>query len=249
MSKTSKLTCALVLTFVLAVPVLAEEAVQADKPAYGATISALSAYVSRGTVYTDDPVLQAEGWVAYEGFKLASWNNVDLTNDRVAERRLSETDWTLSYTLPIKAPAISVGYIYYTFPNLHIGDTQEVFASATFNVLLSPTIAVYYDIDQVNGAYANASVAYSVPLVKDSVNADLGASVGYGDSSYISGCFADAGASLVDFVLSCKVPLKVSERVSITPQISYMTVIDNDLRECTEYSEALYGGVALTVNF
>jgi hypothetical protein len=230
------------------------EAAETEEPlSYGASVQFLSKYVSRGAVVSGDPVLQPEVWLSYKGFTFDIWNNVDLTDYEIAPWRLTESDFTVEYAFSLSKATIGLGYSYYTYPNLHYDDTQEFYASACLDVFLSPELTVYYDIDEICGVYANGLVRYAVPLglecKGEKVNAELSAAVGWGDSNYIGGCFDDTGESLVDLLLSCAVPVKLSDNVSLTPSISYMTVLDSHLRQCTGKSDALYGGIAVTVEF
>ena len=43
------------------------------------------------------------------------------------------------------------GYIYYALNNAN--DTQELYLSAAYDIMLKPTLAVYYDFDEGNGAF------------------------------------------------------------------------------------------------
>ncbi len=224
---------------------------ETEAPSYGAGVDVMSSYVWFGTIISADPVIQPEAWFSYNGWTIDVWNNVDLTDYEIAPWRVTETDWTVEYGFDLKGVEMAVGYIYYTFPNLRIDDTQEVYASACFDVLLSPSVEVYYDFDEIGGVRATGSIGYAVPMGdgEDAPSVEFGAALDYGDSSYISGCFDDVGACLVDMTFSCQVPLAVSEHVSITPMIAYMQVLDKDLRACTDKSESLYGGVSVTAEF
>jgi len=218
----------------------------------GGALSFRTQYVSRGTVISGEPVLQPEIWLEYKGFTLDVWNNVDAADCNCATWRLIETDWAISYALSFHRVEMSAGYVYYTFPNLRAADTQEVYLSACFDAFLSPSLTTWYDFDEVCGTYTNASLTYSIPLgngEKPAATVDLSAAVGWGDSSFIGGYFAEVGPALVDLTLSCEVLIRVSEKVSVTPNVAYMTVLDRDVRKCTSKSDTVYGGLSLVVEF
>ena len=220
---------------------------------YGGGLAFMSKYVSRGVVISDDPVLQPELHIGYGNASLSLWNNVDLTDYEVAPWRVTETDWTVDYTFETEAAEYSAGYVYYTFPNLHIDDTQEVYGCVEFDVPLSPAATCYWDFDELGGIYAAASVCQPVPLGIEAGGEELSlewlASIGWGDDKYNGGCFGDEASGWVDFVVGFEVPVNVGEAVVVTGSLAYMTVLDEDLRACTEKSEALYGGVAACVEF
>lgn len=224
-----------------------------DGITYGASVGFFTQYVSRGLVISNEPVLQPELSLGWHGWRLGVWNNVDLTDGNVAPWRLIETDWTLSYGRRAGQFDLEAGYIYYTFPNLHVDDTQEVYGAATLDTFLAPTVEVYYDFDEVGGTYSTFAVSHCVPLgfqVKGSdVGVNLLAGVGYGDANYLAGCFDCNHAGFVDLLLSAELPMYLGSGWSVVPSLNYMQVLDRDLREQTAPSDALFGGLSLATEF
>ena len=80
------------------------------------------------------------------------------------QKSFNETDLTLSYTYAIDKLALTGGYIYYGTE--YAQQTQELYASATYDVISHPTITVYRDIDAYPGWYVNLSFSQSLPVVK-----------------------------------------------------------------------------------
>ncbi len=250
-ARTQRLAALLVV--LLTAPLFAQEAGEASPVEFGAKLAIFSHNASRGDVVSNQPVLQPEFWVTSGPFTFNSWTNVDLTDDIFDPWHLTETDWTLSYDFTLLDVECSLGYVYYTFPTWHTDDTQEVFFTAAFDVPLSPSFEIYYDFDEVGGAYTAASVSHSLPIssdvADDSPSLDLSLMLGYGDSSYIGGCFDPVGGGLVDLVASCEFPFELPGGLVVTPSVSWLQVLDSELRECTDKSEALYTGLSVEKTF
>lgn len=158
-----------------------------------ASLDLVSMYNWRGIPVVDDPVVQPSVTLNYEGFALNWWANYDLT-DTGKDNDFSEHDITLSYTYEYDLLSLTGGVIYYYFPNLGeqstlssgrtVGDdndTAEVFLSATYDVFLAPTFTAYYDFDEAEGFYLNASISHTIPLaqIDENLSLELGADIGW----------------------------------------------------------------------
>ena len=123
----------------------------------------------------------------------------------------------------------------------------------TLSVLLSPTVSVYYDIDEVNGLYATFGVSHSFPLgevVKGiSPSLDLSGSVGYGSSNYNEGYFGVHSSGFVDLLLTAGLAIPIDEHLSVGPFVSFSQVLDSKLRDAVEDDNATYFGATLRNNF
>ena len=85
-----------------------------------------SAYVFRGVTFNDGLVAQPYGEISgfpipeeYGSLAIGTWANFDIGDygNTLEKNEFSEIDYYLSYTLPITALDVSVGYTEYTFPN------------------------------------------------------------------------------------------------------------------------------------
>ncbi len=229
-------------------------------------VPVVSAYVWRGQVLNDEAVAQPGLTGTIGGFAVNAWSSMDLTDNPNSSGEFDEMDWTVSYSKTVGKFELGVGVVQYTFPNSTIETeaddgtttvedypgTVEVFASVGVDVLLAPALAVYYDVDEIEGLYAVASVGHSFALM-DKVGLDLKASLGFGDADYNAGYFGLDDAALNDLVLSAALPIAVTENLSLTPSVSYMMLPDSDLEDAAEaaYGEkdSVYGGVTLSLAF
>ena len=72
----------------------------------------------------------------------------------------NEIDLTASYGFGSDAVSAEVGFIEYLFPNTAFAGTRELYLSLGFDVAASPSVSVYYDIDEVQDFYANVGVSF-----------------------------------------------------------------------------------------
>ena len=234
----------------------------------GADLGLFSSYVWRGISVTNRPVGQPNAYVAFPAggttVTLGGWANVDLGryNDGddfsqsggVSGFNLAEFDPWAEVSVPAGKATITGGVVGYVFPN-DFGatddlNTWEVYGKVGLAVPLSPKLALYYDVEKVNGAYLEGSVAHSVPL--GSVSLALGALAGFSAGQ----AEADEPGELNNFVengfthldLSAGVPFTAGI-LSITP-VLHLVVNGDDITKFTSPGEEndvkLWGGITVS---
>lgn len=221
-------------------------------PAVSFDVTPASKYVWRGLILTDDPVLQPSFTISYKGLGLNIWANTDLTDANDTPGEINELDYTIDYSFSIDKVDASVGLIQYTFPHTDYEPTTEIFASAGLSVLLSPTLTIYYDVDQVNGLYGTVGISHGFPLGEFqgiSPSLDLSGSIGYGSSNYNEGYFGVDSAGLVDLLLTATLAIPIDEYLSVAPYVSFSQLLDSDLKDAVSDDNATYFGVTLSVAF
>ena len=157
-----------------------------------AAIGIFNKYIFRGYELSNKSfVIQPTVSVSYKNFSATLWSNIDssvhptqstigdysgyITNNR-GQKKYNETDLTLSYTYILNKLSLTGGYIYYGTSYAH--ETEELFASATYDMIAHPTLAIYRDINAYAGTYFNLALSQSFPVYKE-ITLDLGASAGY----------------------------------------------------------------------
>ena len=221
----------------------------------------LSAYVWRGQVVNDKPVVEPSLTVSKNGFSLNTWANYNLNNSYASyaqdnKKEFSEVDLTASYATTVGSTnspiALGGGIVQYLFPNqtLTTGSgsnavskaypgTHEVYASIGLpSLFLAPTLQVNYDFDAANGAYANFSVSQAFELVKDKASVVASASIGAGTSKYNEYYFGSKKNAFNDAVVGLAVPLTLPGGWSLKPMIQYVCLPDSTIRDD---ADALYG--------
>lgn len=220
-------------------------------------VTANSAYVWRGQVLNDEAVLQPSLTVSTDyGLSFNVWGNVDLTDNLGDDRKneFNELDPTITYTLPIEAASIDIGYVEYLFPHQTLevegaaeGETttesypgtREVFVSAGLDVLLSPTLAVYYDFDEAEGVYGVASISHSMDLV-DKLSAEIALSVGYANEDYNAYYFGVEENDFNDGNAKLTLTYAVLENLSLSGYVLYTKLLSSDIEEAADANEAYF---------
>lgn len=233
------LTGLLVMGSVAPALALGPVSVDAELPVY-------SKYVWRGMNNTNDWVLQPSLYVGLFGFTAGVWGNMDLSDVNGYSTEFKEHDYLLAYKLGLPFLELGAGFIWYSYPNESRSNTAEFYVSAKASVLLSPSLAVYQDIDKYKGAFWEATIGHGVMLGESAV-LDLTGGLGLGSKSYISGYYAsetsltdpDVNASATDLFIKAGLPFHPIPFLSITPSFTY-TVLLGDAKNAVENTEGLY---------
>ncbi|MBI3986460.1 MAG: hypothetical protein HY343_06050 [Lentisphaerae bacterium] len=213
-----------------------------------------SAYVFRGTVLNDEPVLQPAMTISKAGFSLNVWNNLNLTDGVTAEAgEFYETDLKLSYEKTLcDWIVLSGGIVQYLYP--HNGESEdittpsgdsveipvatvssrEVFASVGLEWILKPKIEAYYDIDEINGGYIQGSVEHTEDLIEDRLSATLQFSSGYADKASNEGNFGIEQDDWNDGAASLSAEWVVLDGLTLTPSFQYAWLWKQEFRDAAE---------------
>lgn len=222
---------------------LAEE----EAPTADASVSFYSAYIWRGFGLSDDSlVIQPSMTVGYKGFAMNLWGNLDTDYYAEDTTKYNETDITLSYDGAYEKLGYGVGYIYYALDAAD--DTQEIYATLSYDILLSPTVTFYYDVDHFSGAYyATFDISHSFTIAEN-YSLDLGFLVSYLDDSEDYDDFHNGVASV-------SMTFPFAKYFSITPEINYSFALSSDAEDYIEAGSAddddsyIYGGATLSIAF
>lgn len=222
-----------------------------------ASVDILSNYVWRGQKLSNSWVIQPSVGITYGGFGANIWANYD-SDSKIDEGdnhgEFSETDLTLSYSFSVEKWNFSAGYIYYAFTGAN--DTQEIYLSTSYSILLNPTLTLYYDYDEGNGAFVVAAISHSFEAFKGT-NLKLGASVSYNINNKIMG-FDEDGNDFSNFYngeLSAGLSIPITKAISITPKVAYSLPLSDDAEEAIKGvsddgdKDILYGGINVTLSF
>lgn len=170
------------------------------------------------------------------GFSLNVWGSFALS-ERGRCKYLDEIDLTLSYVF--KTPekySLEVGFINYGywFSKAHkFKDmtTQEFFVKAGLpNVLFSPALSAYYDINQGDGLYLQLSGVHAVALNKK-INLDLSAKLGYNAGQWVP---EGAKTGFSDLTIGAATPFNVG-KITLTPFINYTFVFLDAINSDDEF--------------
>lgn len=219
-----------------------------------------SKYVWRGQLEVDDPVLQPSLDVSLLGFELVLWGNMDLTDANGMKGTFSEIDYSLGYELELPLIEFGLGFIHYSYPKhevegfeLRAGEpTTEFYLGAEANVLLSPQLTFYQDIDKFKGGYWEAGVEHGVTL-GETMKLVLSGGLGLGSKSYMIGYFgvdpdivpdveSFTSASMTDYHLGAELPYNPLPTLTLFANVKYTALLGDAKDAVAGSMETRYGG-------
>jgi hypothetical protein len=262
-----------VLGTALVVGGLVATAVPAAAQTVGADLGLFSSYVWRGLSLTNKPVAQPDLYVTFPAgqasITLGGWANIDLGKYDDADHDFSESGGESAFNFAefdpwaeVSFPAgpkatLTAGATAYIYPNdaglTSDANTVEIYAKAAFDVLLSPKLAVWYDVDKIKGAYFEGSVSHTLPA-SEKVSIVLGALAGFSAGQGVpddpgsdeSFNFSDNGFTHLD--ISAGVPFSAGV-FSFTPALHLVINGDDFVKATsptTESDAKLWGGVTIS---
>jgi hypothetical protein len=224
-----------------------------------ASVDIMSNYVWRGQKLSNSWVIQPSVGITYGSFGANLWSNYDsdraeATSSDTGHGEFTETDLTLNYSFSVNKFNFVAGYIYYALEGAN--DTQELYLSGGYDTLFKPTLTLYYDFDEGNGAFIAASIGHSFEASKG-ITLNLGASASYNINNKVMG-FDKDGKDFSNFYnaeISSSVSIPVRKAITVTPKVACSFPLSNDAKEAIKKisddgdKDIFYGGVNVTLSF
>jgi len=197
-----------------------------------AELSLANAFMSRGQLNDNNPVVQPQVQLAKYGIYLNFWGNLGLT-DQVTERsEFSEVDITLGYQAPIKPFNICVGLIDYIYPNVNKHETHEVFLTFEYpHPILTPRFEAYYDFDEANGAYLFFALEHKFSFLANKLRLTPGLSSAWGSCPYNNFFFSTIKSALNDGNAYAALDYDLTQDLTMGVSMSYTWLWDSAIRQ------------------
>lgn len=241
---------------------------QAADDSFGVDVTAdfYSKYVWRGMLQNDDyafqPGVSATVGSDYGDFTAGIWGSMDMTDYANQQGQFTEVDYYFDYTFSVNDSVdASIGWIYYDFPQTERdagnGNTSEFYVGVAFDTILSPSVTWYMDLDNYNDAsYIEMAVGHTFEnafsLTEDMpVAIELGAGLGYGNSTYNNGYFGVDDGGMTDASFSIALPFEVGS-LSVVPSFNWTSLVDGDLRDKGNFeneADQFFTGISLGTSF
>ena len=246
-SVTKKLITGITAAALLLTAGLPAAMAEEEMPTADASVSIYSDYVWRGFGLSDDSiVIQPSMTVGYKGFAANLWGNLDTDYFATNDAKYNETDITLSYDGAYEKLGYGIGYIYYALDATD--DTQEIYGTLSYDMLLSPTLTIYYDVDTFSGLYyVTFGISHSFAIGEKN-SLDLGALVSYLDDD-------EGYDEFHNGVLSASMTFPLGKYFSLTPEVNYSFALSDEAEDYIKAGSAdgddnyFYGGATLSFAF
>ncbi|MGZ8491373.1 MAG: hypothetical protein ACXWZS_04105, partial [Gemmatirosa sp.] len=205
-----------------------------------------NAFVWRGLTFTNRPVLQPDAYLTVAAGAGTFVTGAALNVEPVAYRGAHDlsvlgaesgtlvTATTLwgEYARPVGIASATLGVAGYVYPRAAgiaaSYNTVEVYAKGALAAPLSPTLAIYYDVGQVRGAYAEAGLRHAIAATRRvslAVAGTAGVSAGQGANGdgVETAYFVANGLTHVDLALTAT---WTASRVTVAPSVH--AIVDRD---------------------
>lgn len=196
-----------------------DAAVSSEGSALSVTLDTtyVSDYVFRGAQAASDSV-QPSIEASYGNFYAGLWYSDDVGSTAAVS---SETDLYAGYGFDLTEKiALDAGVTRYIYDGQSAGDSTEVYVGGSLDVLLSPSLYVYYDFDRETFTY-EASVGHSFPIDAIKSSIDLSAKVGYVTTEdQVKAALAED--EYVYYSFGVAIPYSLSETATLTVGADYI---------------------------
>jgi hypothetical protein len=214
-------------------------------PSVSTSAVAGSQYMFRGVPQVEATVYQGDMAISVSDdrggtYSLATWVNLDGSNDTgdavLPEGnggKITEVDFVPEYSREFDGWSAAIGLCSYNFPNGVGSSTTEAYLSATWDVLLSPTLTANWDFDQVEGLYLQADVSHGWALT-DRVDAEAGASLGHADEDQGLAYWGDDSSGLSHLEGMFGVSYAWSNEVALFASVHAASIVSDDFEDALD---------------
>lgn len=200
-----------------------------------------SKYIFRGNSISPNNAFVVQGGIdlTYKQFTVSYWMNFQNRNNGYNRAKITENDLTLDYAIPHSIPnleklKLNVGTQYFSVDGAE--DTNEFYLKASYDTLLKPSLAVYWDTITATraGLFYTASVSHSFELLADKVSLNLGALASYNQRNP-SAAYTIEGDGVYsgwhNYELSAAIDYKPTSSVTITPSYLFSNALSVKARD------------------
>jgi hypothetical protein len=218
--------CGLLSIAMLATPALANDELSAE-----VSTGFLTDYIFRGRNLYDGTSIQPKVVLGYDAgdagvFTATARGRFQGEGGISAAEKFNEVDYLLDYTYDLGTAALSVGHIFFTFPDSPSDwtDTNEVYAAIALDLPLSPKFTAYHDYDEADSQYYTLDLSNTVecPALGDGFN--FTPYVQFGFASNADKVYVDDG--LVHTTFGVTTDLSLGD-IAVIPSLNYTAESDD----------------------
>lgn len=236
---------------------------------FAATMDLYSAYVWRGIVLNNKPVMEPGAVVSYDAgdfgtFAAGLWGNMDLDSSRStgpdSKSKFSEVDYFASWSKDFGPMTVEGGYTFYYFSDLDGCNVDEVYGKLAYNNdFVTPYVKAYGAFTETKSMYYTLGLTRSFEIT-DKLSAGFDAVLGIGDKNYVTYYFpgADDHGALTDATAKIFASYALTDNISIGATLALSALLDSDVSNGAQGNEyyrqpsqegVVWGGINLAAGF
>ncbi len=196
------------------------------------SLAVFSHYMFRGVNLYDGSSIQPSVGGLYDTgdygtFGANVWSHVS-ADEGMKDADFWEIDYTLSYAYTIDAVTLSAGHIWYTYPDDNGGallNSNEVFASASVDMPLTPTLSYYHDYDEFDYSYYELGFSHNFEpkALGEGFNLAPFVAFGFASNAADTGVYQDDGLVQTTMGVSFQIPWGI---FTVKPMLAYTKEAD-----------------------
>ncbi len=191
--------------------------------------TALSRFVWRGDMWTDDPVFWNIATVHYKGFRSYNFFNIDLTDINDDKFQCNEYDYILDYTFSFDTFSIAPGVLHFTSPTDYFEPTTKITLQIKTNLPLNTGLRIRVDPEKSRGSYYIFDISQRFSLKKPIYQIDFYGSLGASQPRYYGKGLKDKIA-FTDILLGIGIPFDIGKGMTLTPLVEFTALLGHHLR-------------------
>jgi hypothetical protein len=191
-------------------------------------VSFYSDYMFRGFNLFNGTSIQPSVYANYETdfgtFTAGAWSHLS-ADQKSGGDRFTEIDYTLKYSYSWEPVTIAAGYLWYRYPSDDIVETEEFFATLSYDWdLLNPVVNFYHDTDAFDNQYYDLTLSHEFSDVLGSETA-ITPYVNFGFASDADKVYEDDG--LVVVIAGTSVSYDFGP-ITVSPNFNYSFKVDDN---------------------
>jgi len=210
----------------------------------GVDATVYSDFVWRGLNKYDTSVAPSI-YVRFPSFEVRATGIAEVGDDE----GLGEVEASFEYFFSVGQLDLSAGYVFYGYDESIYSDTSEIFGKASWNTgtPITPSLEVYWDIDEAEALYGRFGVTYADRIER--INYRLRATLGAATDGFSKTYFFVSESGFIDFDISFSMIIPVSDYFSFEPFVGYSVLLDSSIKHFVEDDSNVYVGGAIHLMF
>jgi hypothetical protein len=188
------------------------------------------------------------------------WTNIMVSEDDDGNSgEMTEAYFSGDYAFGVADFWVTIGGIYYNYLSditysddlaSMVDDTTEVYVKFEWlgGIDVTPMIALFYDVDQADGAYGQLGFTYQ-PAEYDDIEYGLHTALGFATSDWNNYYFGVDDSSFVNFDLGVFMDWMINDNAGAKVNVDYATLIDSEIQDATDSDSTLTASVGIYLDF